>query len=194
MTGTDNTRVLVFAPTGREGLASVLVFRSAGLQAEVCTSPFELVLGLKAGAGAVFLAEETLSGQLLDDLAMWVGRQPPWSDLPFVVLTNRREQPAIAARRHCLIVRLRNVVLLEWPVQPVALASNALFSIRARRCQYEVRAHLAERRQAALALETMAAARTCETEAANIALRSGIAGREGIEALLHQSREAEVVG
>lgn len=184
MTGTDNMRVLVLAPAGREGLASVGVFRKAGLQAEVCTSPFELVLGLKTGAGAVFLVEETLSGQLLDDLATWVGRQPPWSDLPFVVLTNRREQPAIAAWRQCLIVRLRNVVLLEGPVQPVTLASNALSSIRARRCQYAVRAHFAERRQAALALEVLAAARTRETEAANITLRSGIAEREGTEALL----------
>ncbi len=72
MTSTDNMRVLVLAPAGRDGLASVQVFRKAGLQAEVCASPFEPVLGLKAGAGAVFLAEETLSGQLLDDLAAWV--------------------------------------------------------------------------------------------------------------------------
>lgn len=194
MTSTDNMRVLVLAPTGRDGLASVGVFRKAGLQAEVCTSPFELVLGLKAGAGAVFLAEETLPGQLLDDLATWVGRQPPWSDLPFVVLTNRREQPAITAWRQCLIVRLRNVVLLEGPVQPTTLASNALSSIRARRCQYEVRANLAERRRAALALEALAAARTREIEAADIALRFESAERERIEALLHQSRRAKVVG
>lgn len=194
MTSTDNMRVLVLAPTGRDGLASVEVFRKAGLQAEVCTSPLELVLGLRAGAGAVFLTEEALSGQLLDDLAMWVGRQPPWSDLPFVVLTNRQDQPAIAAWRQCLIVRLRNVVLLERPVQPITLASNALSSVRARRHQYELRAHRAERRQAALALEALAAARTREIEAANVALRSAIAERERIEALLHQSCRAKVAG
>lgn len=194
MTSTDNTRVLVFAPADRDGPASVEVFRKAGLRAEVCTNSFELVLGLKAGAGAVFLAEETLSGQLLDDLATWVGRQPPWSDLPFVVLTSRQEQPAITARRQCLIVRLRNVVLLEAPVQPITLASNALSSIRARRCQCAVRAHLAERRQAALVLEALAAARTREIEAADIALRSEIAEWERIEALLHQSHKAKVVG
>lgn len=154
----DNMRVLVHVPTARDGLASVQVFRKAGLQAELCASPFELILGLKAGAGAVLAAEETLSGQLLDDLAIWVGRQPPWSDLPFVVLTSRQEQPAIVAWRQCLIVRLRNVVLLEGPVQPISLASSILSSVRARRCQYAVRAHLAERRQAALALKALAAA------------------------------------
>ncbi len=45
-----------------------------------------------------------------------------------------------------------------------------------------------------LALEAMATARTREIEAANIALRSGIAEREGIEALLHQPHRAEAVG
>lgn len=145
-TDMDNMRVLVHAPMGQDGLASVRVFRKAGLQAELCASSFELVLGLKAGAGAVLIAEETLPGQLLEDLAMWVAHQPPWSDLPFVVLMSRQEQPAITAWRQCLIVRLRNVVLLEKPIQPLSLASSILSSVRARRCQYAMRAHLEERR------------------------------------------------
>ncbi len=144
MTDTDNVRVLILARTGQDGLASIMVFRKAGLQAELCTSPIELVLGLKAGAGAVLIAEEALSGLLLDDLAAWVDRQPPWSDLPFVVLISCQKQPAITAWRQGLIVRLRNVVLLEGPVQPITLASSVLSSVRARRCQYAVRAHLAE--------------------------------------------------
>ncbi len=189
----DNLRVLVHAPTGWDGLASVEVFRKAGLQAELCASPFELVLGLKAGAGALLVAEETLSGQLLDDLAAWVGRQPSWSDLPIVVLTSCQEQPAIIAWQQCLIVRLRNVVLLEGPVQPISLASSVLSSVRARRCQYAARAHLAERRQAALVLKSLAATRTIEIEAADAALRFESAERERVEALLHQSHKVKVV-
>lgn len=194
MIGTDNVRVLVLARTDRDGLASIGLCRNAGLQAELCTSPIELVLGLEAGAGAALIAEEALSGQLLDDLAIWVGRQPPWSDLPFVVLTSCQEQPASAAWRQCLIVRLRNVVLLEAPVQPLALASSVRSSVRARRCQYAARAHLAERRQAALVLKTLAAARTGESEAAGVALRFEVAERERVEALLHQSRRVKMFG
>lgn len=190
----DNMRVLVHAPMGPDGLASVQVFREAGLQAELCTSPFELILGLKAGAGALLIAEEALSGQLLDDLAVWVGRQPPWSDLPFVVLTSCQEQLAITVWRQCLIVRLRNVVLLERPVQPISLASSVLSSVRARRCQYAVRAHLAERRQAALVLKALAAVRTSEIETADIALRLEIAERKRVEALLHPSHKVRVIG
>jgi len=121
MTGTDNVRVLVLASTGQGGLACTEVFRKAGLRAEVCTSFFELIMGIKVGVGVVFLAEEALSGQWLDDLATWVARQPPWSDLPFVVLTKGEEQPAVGIWRQHLITRLRNVVLLEEPVQPIDL-------------------------------------------------------------------------
>ncbi len=193
MIDTDSVRVLVLAQMARDGLASIELFRKAGLQAEACTTSFELVMGLKAGAGAVLIAEEALSGQLLDDLAVWVGRQPSWSDLPFVVLMGCQKQPAIIAWRQCLIVRLRNVVLLEEPVQPISLASSILSSVRARRCQYVVRAHVAERRQAALVLKALAAARASEIEAADTALRLESAERERVEALLHQFHRVKVV-
>jgi len=193
MIDTDNVRVLVLAQTARDGLASIELFRKAGLQAEACTTSFELVMGIKAGAGTVLIAEEALSGQLLDDLAVWVGRQPSWSALPFVILMGCQKQPAIIAWRQCLIVRLRNVVLLEGPVQPISLASSVLSSVRARRCQYVVRAHLAERRQAALVLQALAAARASEIEAADTALRFESAERKRVEALLHRFHRVKVV-
>lgn len=194
MTDRDNLRVLVLASPGRCSLAWTEVFRRAGLRAEVCASFFELIMGLKAGAGAVFLAEESLSGQWLDDLAIWVAQQPSWSDLPLVVLTSREEQPAATIRRQHLITRLRNVVLLEEPVQPVTLASNALSAIRARRRQYEVRAHVTEGRQAGLALKTLVASRIGELEAANIALRSAVDGSERIKAPLRQPQKVKAAG
>jgi len=146
------------------------------------------------GAGAVFLSEELLAGRWLDELATWVAQQPPWSDLPFVVLTSREKQPAVAIWRRQLITRLRNVILLEGPVQPTTLASSALSAVRARRRQYEVRAHHVGRRQAALALKTLVASRIRELEAANTALRSEVAERERIKASLDSSQEINVVG
>lgn len=193
MTVIDNVRVLVFALNGRDALAPVGVFRKAGLPAELCTSLFELMIGLRAGAGAVVLSEEALPGQALDDLATWVARQPPWSDLPFVVLTGSEEQPATTFWRQCLVTRLRNVVLLGTPVPPATLVNIALSAVRARRCQYEVRTLLEKRRQAALVLKALAAARTSEIEAMNITLRSEIAEREHVEALLHRCQEIEAV-
>jgi len=149
---------------------------------------------LKLGAGVVFLAEESLASQWLDELATWVAQQPPWSDLPFVVLTSCEQQPAVAIWRQQLITRLRNVVLLEGPVPPATLASTALSAVKARRCQYDVRAHFAERRQAALALKTLVAFRISELEAANTALRFEVAERERIEVSLHQAQKIKAIG
>ena len=50
MTVIDNVRVLVCTLNGRDALAPVGVFRKAGLPAELCTSFFELMIGLRAGA------------------------------------------------------------------------------------------------------------------------------------------------
>ena len=71
---------------------------------------------LEQGAEAAFIAEEALHLRPIEALLAWVGRQPPWSDMPFVVLTSHRLQPAVVAGRSALVAALRNVSLLERPV------------------------------------------------------------------------------
>lgn len=85
------------------------------------------------------------------------------------------------------------MVLLKGPVQPISLASSILSSVRARRCQYAVCAHLVERRQAGLALKALAAARTSEIEAADVTRRFESAEQERVKALLHQQHRVKVV-
>jgi len=194
MSDKDSLRVLVLAPTGRDGPASADVIRKAGMQAEVCTSFAGLAAGLEAGAGAVFLAEEALFEVPLAKLGAWVERQPPWSDLPFVLLASHQQQPAVMLWQRRLVAALRNVTLLQRPVQTIALASSVQSAVRARRRQYEVRAYVAERERAALALEGLVAARTSELAEANIQLRAQIAERENVEASLRQSQKMEAVG
>ena len=65
----------------------------------------------------VLVAEEALYGNNVLLLEDWVRRQPPWSDQPFVVLTNHNEGPKFAAFRRELVMRLRNVGFLERPLQ-----------------------------------------------------------------------------
>jgi len=194
MSDKDSLRVLVLAPTGRDGPASADVIRKAGMQAEVCTSFAGLAAGLEAGAGAVFLAEEALFEVPLAKLRAWVERQPPWSDLPFVLLASHQQQPAVMLWQRRLVAALRNVTLLQRPVQTIALASSVQSAVRARRRQYEVRAYVAERERAALALEGLVAVRTSELAEANIQLRAQIAERENVEASLRQSQKMEAMG
>jgi len=156
----DSSRVLVCAPIGRDAPTSAELLCRAGVPAEVCASLAEIVQGIGAGAAAVFVAEEALFGRDLSALLSWVEHQPPWSDLPFVVLTSRQEQSVVAGWRQRLIASLRNVSLLERPVQGITLISAIQAAVRARLRQYELRGLLQARERAAQELESLVVART----------------------------------
>ncbi|MET4201117.1 ATP-binding protein [Bradyrhizobium sp. LA6.12] len=186
--------VLVFAPIGRDGLASVELFRSSHLEATSCRSLPELVSEMAAGVGAVFVAEEALFGKDTSPLAQWIESQPPWSDLPFVVLTSHREQPAVLAWRRSIVALLRNVSLLERPVQPMTLTSAVQSALRARRRQYEIRALFAAREQAAQELETLVVERTRALAEAVEQLRVEMDERTRVEETLRQAQKIEAIG
>jgi hypothetical protein len=120
----SQARVLVFAPTGRDAAASVDLLARSGLRAETCPDLGALSGGLGEDVAAVLIAEEGLFGQDVAPLTAWVERQPAWSDLPFVILTSHQEQPAVAGWRQRLVAALRNVSLLERPVQAIGLVST----------------------------------------------------------------------
>jgi PAS domain S-box-containing protein len=113
-----------------------------GVEAEIVRSLPELVDGLEAGAGFVVTTEEALRTADVNGLSQWLGAQPEWSDLPFVLLTTRggglEQNPA--ARRY--LEMLGNVTFLERPFHPTTLVSVARSALRARRRQYEARARL----------------------------------------------------
>lgn len=186
--------VLVFAPIGRDGPAVTELFRSSNLEAINCRSLPELVSETTGGAGAVFLAEEGLFGKDTTPLAQWIASQPPWSDLPFVVLTSHREQPAVVAWRRGIVALLRNVSLLERPVQPMTLTSAIQSAIRARGRQYEIRALLEAREQTAQQLEQLVVERTRALAEANEQLRLEMNERVRVEETLRQAQKIEAIG
>lgn len=186
--------VLVFAPIGRDAAASVDLLLGNGIAAKACGDLATFVTALEAGASAVFLAEEALFGKHANSLFKWVADQPPWSDLPFILLTSRQEQVGIEAWRQNLITRLRNVALLERPVQALTLVSTLQSALRARRRQLELRALLEEREQTAQELERQVVARTQQLEAANEALREQMTARAQVEEKLRQTQKIEAVG
>jgi signal transduction histidine kinase/CheY-like chemotaxis protein len=187
-------RALVFAPIGRDGLAAAEYLQRVGVVAELCVSLDALVAEISRGAAAVLLAEEGLFGKDVSPLAGWVARQPAWSDLPFVILTSRQEQPAVSAWRQKLVIDLRNVSLLERPVQTITLASAVRAALRARARQHEVRELLEAQVRAAQELEAQVAARTAELEAANVELRDQMAERARMEEALRQAQRIEAIG
>jgi signal transduction histidine kinase/ActR/RegA family two-component response regulator len=194
MSADRDQQILIFAPIGRDGPASAELFRSAKLPAINCRNLPDLVSEMNAGVGTVFLAEEGLFGQDTTPLAQWIERQPPWSDLPFVILTSHREQPAVVAWRRGIVALLRNVSLLERPVQPITLTSAIQSAMRARRRQYEIRALLEAREQTAQQLEKLVVERTRALEEANEQLRLEMNERTRVEETLRQAQKIEAIG
>jgi signal transduction histidine kinase/ActR/RegA family two-component response regulator len=186
--------VLVFAPVGRDAAASVDLLVRNGIAAKACGDLCAFVRELEAGTSAAFLAEEALFGTNAISLYQWVADQPPWSDLPFVLLTSRQEQGGIKGWRQDLIAKLRNVALLERPVQSLTLISSMQSALRARKRQLQVRALLEERERSAQQLEQLVVARTQALEAANTALREQMRVRAEVEEKLRQAQKIEAIG
>ena len=135
-------RALVLAPRGRDGNVAAAMLHEAGMHAVVCGSILDLVDQIKAGAGIAVITDEALKTSDIKSLAEWLSDQPPWSDFPFVLLTERggglERNPA--ANRHLEL--LGNVTFVERPFHPTTLISLARSALRGRRRQYEARSHL----------------------------------------------------
>jgi signal transduction histidine kinase/ActR/RegA family two-component response regulator len=194
VTAERDHRVLVFAPIGRDGAASAELFRSSHLDVGNCRDLAELVAEMNEGVGAVLIAEEGLFRRDTASLTQWIEQQPPWSDLPFVILTSHRESPGVLAWRRTVVELLRNVSLLERPVHPMTLTSAIQAALRARRRQYEIRSLLQAREQTAQRLEKLVVERTRALEEANNHLRLEMNERARVEETLRQAQKIEAIG
>jgi PAS domain-containing protein len=142
MSGADaETRVLILAPTGRDGPAAAEQLRVVGLGVTLCSTVSELTAKLDEGAGAAVIAEEAFKTGF-SELAQWASSQPMWSDFPFLVLTSGQLYSKADAQRITLMETLGNVTLLERPLSTVSLASTVKAALRARRRQYQTRSML----------------------------------------------------
>ena len=148
-TGARDSRVLLLPLTHRDAKTSQEVLRKAGIEFGVCESFDALLDELARGAAAVAIAEERMSAADSERLAAVVRAQPPWSDLPVLMLTRWGADSETAGNA---VRTLGNVSLLERPVRIATLVSALRTALRARQRQYQIRGHLEERERAAEAL------------------------------------------
>jgi signal transduction histidine kinase/CheY-like chemotaxis protein len=194
MVGAERGVVIVLMPVGRDASTVAALIERAGLRPVICNTIQEVIENLKWVVEVVLVAEEALYGDNVRALEDWVGRQPPWSDQPFIVLTNHNEGPKFAAFRREVVRCLRNVGFLERPLQAITLQTTVLSAERARRRQYETRAFLEAQQGTAKELERLVADRTADLERANRKLRDEIAGRERAQAALLQAQKIDALG
>jgi len=145
MTTLHELRVLVVAPTGRDGSLVCDLLASNGI---ACANhqTAEMALGeLNDETGAVIVAEEALT---LPDIVRWtekVADQPSWSDFPIILLTVAGAVDYQSQRNLVLRKPLGNLILVERPSRPETLISTVQAALRSRRRQYQIRDYLAER-------------------------------------------------
>jgi signal transduction histidine kinase/CheY-like chemotaxis protein len=134
-------RVLLLPPTPRDGTVTCQLLAKAGIACDTVHSMLATVRELSRGVGVLLLPEEAIAGAEVDLLRV-LAEQPPWSDLPILVMTRPGADSAYAA--HAVRV-LSNVTLLERPLHVATLVSAVRTGLRARERQYQIRAHLTER-------------------------------------------------
>ena len=145
----DDRRLLLLAATSKDATTTESLLSRLGIDLAICGSFDDLLEGVIAGTGAVLIAEEALSAPHITALHAALARQPPWSDLPVVVLT----RPGADSRASAEAVRmLGNVTLIERPVRVSTLVTAVRSALRARERQYQIREHLAERARAEASL------------------------------------------
>ncbi|MBV9836455.1 MAG: response regulator [Alphaproteobacteria bacterium] len=160
----------------------------------VCGSVAEVADRLD-DVGCVLLTEECLSGKL-ETLRGPIDRQPPWSNVPFVLLA--APQPTRSASdwtaRQRLAEFASNLIVLERPLGAVSLISAIDTALRGREKQFELRDRLDELAESREALRQSAEALEEKVVERTRALELEVANRSRAEAALRQSQKMEAVG
>ncbi len=145
--GTEQ-RVLVLAPFGRDAPIICRVLSEAGFGAESCADVASLLEEIERGAAAVLAAEEALSAQARRRISALLLGQPPWSDLPLLVMASggRKDGQGWPSLRG--IEGTAHLTLIERPLRTATLVSAVRVAVEARRRQYQIRTELAAREQA----------------------------------------------
>jgi signal transduction histidine kinase/ActR/RegA family two-component response regulator len=168
-------RVLLLAPTTRDAAITVSILAGSRIACTTCAGVSAMCSEIQAGAGALLLTEEILASAQTRTLAALLRNQPPWSDLPVVVLVSGGANSPAGLRAMQL---LGSVTILERPVQTATLVSVLGTLLRARQRQYQLREHLLER-------ERLLAS---ERAARNEAERAGRTKDEFLATLSHELR------
>lgn len=146
---TYDERVLLLAPTRRDTEVTRRALAGAGLGCTPCESVTALARAVDGGVGALMLTELVLIDPDISVLHEVLDRQPPWSDIPTVLMCRGREQSALV---RLALERLRNVTVLDRPSSMRSMVSAVHAALRGRRWQYQIRDQLVRQRLAEEAL------------------------------------------
>ena len=134
--GSDEQRVLLRTMTGKDAALTKTVLERAGMTAQACATVAELASEVERGAGTLLIAEEVLGDAAFRDVLAILQKQPPWSDLPVLILarTGADSMAVVDAMEMAA-----NFTVIERPIRIFSLISSVRTALRARMRQYELR-------------------------------------------------------
>src|SRR5882724_13136499 len=84
-------RVIIVAPVGQDAEAMAAVLKSDGFETQICQRLDEWSRQMADSAGLVLLTEEALEAVQASRFLDVLRTQPPWSELPLIILTSGGE-------------------------------------------------------------------------------------------------------
>ena len=124
------------------------VLTAAGLETRTYATAGELLSEARAGVGTIIITEEALVGMALEALAAFFAEQPPWSEVPLIVLTvHARSRMPSWGQAVANLPFVRSSTLLERPLRMETLVHSVKVAMRSRDRQYRLRDYLVEREQ-----------------------------------------------
>ena len=135
-------RLLFLAPTSRDAATTEAMLSPLGIHLTICRTFEKLLEEISTGCGAVLLPEEAVSSSHNVALRSALAAQPPWSDLPILLLTRPGADSAESGEA---VRTFGNVTLLERPLRLATLVTSVRTALRARDRQYQLRDILLER-------------------------------------------------
>jgi signal transduction histidine kinase len=154
-------RVIIIAPVGQDAEAMAQVLDAQGFETQICNGSDEYSRQITDRVGALLLTEEALEspeGALLLDA---VKAQPPWSELPLIILTSGGESHRVGLL-DLAAAAAGTVTLLERPIGTLTLIRSVQVALRSRRRQYQVRDLVTQLANLNETLEQRVAKRTAE--------------------------------
>jgi signal transduction histidine kinase len=114
------------------------LLESNGYLAVPCDGAAEAACVVAGGAGAVLLTEEALGDAGMPALLGLLQGQPPWSELPFIVLTSGGESRVVGLL-DIAAAAAGSITVMERPIATATLLRTVEVALRSRRRQYQVR-------------------------------------------------------
>lgn len=142
----QDRRILLLAFAQQDGRAIMRAMGEAGIATRLCSAG-SLSEEVRAGVGAIVVAEEAMAEPLVRKLVALIEEQPIWSDIPLVILTTPKRDASEHWRRLRNAPSIRNATFLERPMRITTLLQAVKVALRGREKQYRLRDQMHEGEQ-----------------------------------------------